>query len=105
VTWWKGAPAEERRAVRRMPSVQRYRADSLSPLDALLRALLDARSRLTIIPLQDVFRWADRINTPAQITADNWSWRVRWPVDRMLDLRKARERAATLAEWTRASNR
>jgi 4-alpha-glucanotransferase len=105
VTWWKGAPAAERRAVRRIPSVQRHRADSPSLLDALLRALLDARSRLTIIPLQDVFRWADRINTPAQITADNWSWRVRWPVDRMLELRKARERAGTLAEWTRASNR
>ena len=104
VTWWKAAPAEERRAVRRMPSVKRHRADS-SQLDALLRALLDARSRLTIIPLQDVFGWTDRINTPAQITADNWSWMLRWRVDRLLDLRRARNRAAKLAQWTRESNR
>jgi 4-alpha-glucanotransferase len=105
VTWWKTAPAKERRAVRLMPSVQRHRAEGASQMDALLRALLDARSRLTIIPLQDVFGWTDRINTPAQITVDNWSWMVRWRVDRMLDLPKARRRAATLAQWTRESNR
>jgi 4-alpha-glucanotransferase len=105
MTWWKAAPAEERRAVRRMPSVKRHRDDSSSELDALLRALLDARSRLTIIPLQDVFGWTDRINTPAQITADNWTWMVRWRVDRMLDLSRARKRAAVLARWTRESNR
>ena len=75
------------------------------PLDAVLRALLDARSRLTIIPLQDVFGWSDRINTPAQITADNWSWMLPWRVDRMLDQRKARDRAAVLAQWTREANR
>jgi 4-alpha-glucanotransferase len=105
VTWWKAAPAAERRAVRRMPSVERHRTDSASQLDSLLRALLDARSRLTIIPLQDVFGWTDRINTPAQITADNWSWMVRWRVDRMLEMRKARTRADALAQWTRESNR
>ena len=105
VTWWKTAPAGERRAVQRMPSVKRHRAHATSPLDAVLRALLDAPSRLTIIPLQDVFGWSDRINTPAQITADNWSWMLPWRVDRMLDQRKARDRAAVLAQWTREANR
>lgn len=104
-TWWKTALPEERRAVRRMPSVKRHRADAPRLEDALLRALLDSRSRLTIIPLQDVFGWTDRINTPAQITADNWSWMLRWRVDHLLDLRTARNRAATLAQWTRESNR
>ncbi len=105
VTWWKTAPPGERRAVQRMPSVKRHRAHATSPLDAVLRALLDAPSRRAIIPLQDVFGWSDRINTPAQITADNWSWMLPWRVDRMLDQRKARDRAAVLAQWTREANR
>ncbi|HUE85503.1 MAG TPA: 4-alpha-glucanotransferase [Vicinamibacterales bacterium] len=103
--WWSAAPARERRAVLRMPSMKRLRTDSASELDVLLRALLHAPSRLTIIPLQDVFGWTDRINTPAQITADNWSWMLRWPVDRLLDIPEARERAAVLARWTRESDR
>jgi 4-alpha-glucanotransferase len=104
-TWWQEAPARERKAVLRMPSVKRFAADSASELDALLRALLEAPSRLTIIPLQDVFGWTDRINTPAQITADNWTWLLPWRVDRLLDLPEASRRAAELARWTRESNR
>lgn len=104
VSWWKAAPAAERKAVRRMPSMQRH-ADSASEMDALLRALLDARSRLTIIPLQDVFGWVDRINTPAQITTDNWRWMLGWRVDRLLEIPEARDRAAVLARWTREANR
>jgi 4-alpha-glucanotransferase len=105
VTWWKEASAQERKAVLRMPSVKRFAAESASELDALLRALLEAPSILTIIPLQDVFGWTDRINTPAQITTENWSWMLPWRVDHLLDRPEARDRATELARWTRASNR
>ena len=105
VVWWETAPAAERQAVLRMPSMKRLVKDSASELDALLRALLDSRSRLTIIPLQDVFGWTDRINTPAQMTTDNWTWMLPWRVDRLLELPESRDRAAELAGWTRESKR
>jgi 4-alpha-glucanotransferase len=105
ITWWENAPAVERKAVLRLPTMKRLRSDSGSEMDTLLRALLHARSRLTIIPLQDVFGWDDRVNVPALITADNWSWMVRWRVDRLLDIPEARDRAAVLARWTRESDR
>ena len=38
---------------------------------------------LLLLPVQDVFGWRDRINAPATVTDDNWTWRLPWPVDRL----------------------
>jgi 4-alpha-glucanotransferase len=95
----------EKKQVLKMPSVHRHLLDTKSELDALLRALLDARSCLTIIPLQDLFGWSDRINTPAQVSDENWSWMLRWRVDQLLEIPEARDRAAEIARWTRAAGR
>jgi 4-alpha-glucanotransferase len=38
-------------------------------------------SYLALVPLQDVFGWADRINTPSEVGEHNWTWRVPRPVD------------------------
>ena len=103
--WLQSAPAEERRQLLAVPSVARYLKDSTPPFDALLRSLLDAGSAIAIIPLQDVFGWTDRINTPALVSDENWTWRVRWQVDRLDDIEEAQERTKALAEWTRASGR
>jgi 4-alpha-glucanotransferase len=88
-----------------MPATQRFLAEGAPPLDAVLRALLQSRSRLTIIPVQDLFGWRDRINTPAQVSDGNWTWRLPWPVDRLRDIADARARAEALAAWTRDANR
>lgn len=105
VTWWETAPEDERAAVRAMPTVKKHLTDSVSERDALLRALLESRSRLTIIPLQDVFGWTDRINTPAEVSGNNWTWLLRWRVDQLLEDPEARARAQTLARWTAAAGR
>ena len=105
VTWWATAPDEERQAVREMPSMKKHLADSASELDALLRSLLDAKSRLTIVPLQDIFGWPDRINTPAQISERNWTWIVPWPVDGWQSVPDAQQRGKALARWTVEANR
>ena len=55
-----------------------------------MQSLLSAGSYLTLIPLQDVFGWTDRINTPAVVDEMNWTWRVKWPVDTLA--RSARKR-------------
>ena len=71
----------------------------------VLRALLSAGSCLTLIPLQDVFGWAERINTPAVVDEINWTWRLPWPVDTWLDRDDTVARADALKAWTRDADR
>jgi len=72
---------------------------------AVLQSLLSAGSRLTLIPLQDVFGWTERINTPAVVDDINWTWRLPWPVDTWLDGPQTVEPADRLRAWTRDADR
>lgn len=103
--WLEAASPDDREQLLAMPSVKRHLAATGSTVDALVRGLLDAGSRLTIIPLQDLFGWPDRINTPALVDDDNWTWRMAWRVDRLDEITAARTRAALLASWTRSAGR
>ena len=42
-------------------------------------------SALLLLPVQDVFGWSDRINEPATVEPDNWTFRLPWPCDRLDD--------------------
>jgi 4-alpha-glucanotransferase len=72
---------------------------------AVMQSLLAAGSALTLIPLQDVFGWTDRINTPAVVDDVNWTWRLPWPVDTWLHEDEPLARAYELKAWTRDHNR
>jgi 4-alpha-glucanotransferase len=52
-----------------------------------------------------VFGWPDRINTPATVTDDNWTWRLPWPVDRLNEEPEAMSRAKVLKTWAEESKR
>ena len=52
--------------------------------DALLRTLFASGSNLVVVPVQDIFGWRDRINTPAVVDDVNWRWRMPWPVDQLV---------------------
>jgi 4-alpha-glucanotransferase len=96
VIWWEGAELEERRAAMEIPSIRhlmpaddRMRAitePSLTPAvrHALLEALCASRSNLLILPIQDVFGWRARINQPATVGDQNWTWKLPWPSDRLI---------------------
>jgi len=71
----------------------------------ILRSLLSSGSRLTLMPLQDVFGWTERINTPAVVDEINWTWRLPWPVETWLDGPQTVEPADRLRAWTRAADR
>lgn len=104
-SWWDTLGDHDRAAVLQMPSVQRRLASSESPVQAQVRALLAARSRLAIVPVQDVFGWRDRINTPAVVSDANWSWTLPWPVDDLFSNDEARRGAERLARWTTEADR
>jgi 4-alpha-glucanotransferase len=55
--------------------------------------------------VQDVFGWRDRINTPARVDAENWTWRLPWRVDEMREIPEAVARAESLAAWTASADR
>jgi 4-alpha-glucanotransferase len=73
--------------------------------EAVLQSLLAAGSALALIPLQDIFGWTDRINTPAVVDDINWTWRLPWPVEAWLQEREPASRADQLKSWTRGHDR
>jgi 4-alpha-glucanotransferase len=87
--WWDSADVHERQALLALPV---FRDSGLSTdaafsdrvRDVLLEALFAAGSRLLILPIQDIFGWRDRINTPALVNDQNWTWRLPGPVESLL---------------------
>jgi 4-alpha-glucanotransferase len=86
--WWEVADEDERHQFAALlnPSDSAGRALAASPFTPTLRdEILDlayhAGSDLLLLPVQDAFGWRDRINTPATIGDDNWTWRMPIAVD------------------------
>jgi len=111
--WWDEATVEERRvvaAVRSLTSL--HGVDGLESLpfsqtllDEILRILFACPADLLVLPVQDVFGWRDRINTPATVTDHNWTWRLPWAVDQLNQEAEPNSRAATLKAWAEESGR
>jgi 4-alpha-glucanotransferase len=99
--WWDAAPADERRAAAAIVCLEPPGCNPEAPFDdrtrdAILQILFASSSDLAIIPIHDVFGWRDRVNTPAVISDENWTWKLPWPVDDLASERAAHERAAFL---------
>ena len=99
--WWESAGDEERQRAAEVPLLQTLKTGAgptYSPAirDAVLEALVAARSNVVILPIQDVFGWRARINRPASVGDENWTWRLPFPVDDLLTADEPRERAAFL---------
>jgi 4-alpha-glucanotransferase len=110
--WWEEAAPAERRAVldtpsirRRLSETEREEALAAAPLSpavraALLEVLFASGANLLILPIQDVFGWSDRINQPATVGDQNWTWRLPWPIDRMATEAEAIAVARQLRTWS-----
>ena len=117
VVWWENASREERHAVLATPSIggrlnaeERARQIEQPGLshwmrEALLETLFASGADLLILPVQDVFGWRDRINQPATIGEDNWTWRLPWPSDRLGAQPEALAIANQLREWSQKHGR
>jgi 4-alpha-glucanotransferase len=125
VVWWENAPEDDRRQVSALPTVQLMTggvaltvepADAPSPsgpsgpfrsaaLDAIVEALFASGSDVLLLPIQDVFGWRDRINEPATVSEDNWTFKLPWSCDRLDDVPEARDRQSTLRVWSERHGR
>ena len=107
--WWRDLAETDRASWLALPSMQGGAAltASFEPdvRDVLLRGLLASASRYVMFPLQDVFGWDVRVNTPATVNDQNWTWRVPVPVDRWTESVEWTERAQALLAWSRAADR
>jgi 4-alpha-glucanotransferase len=87
VSWLVGLPRSESAALIELlhlttPRLQPHEPHSSWTPElhlALLRCLYEAGSVLTLLPIQDLFGWRERINTPA--TTDSHNWRYRLPAE------------------------
>jgi 4-alpha-glucanotransferase len=115
--WWTQTSPEERRAMLAIPSV-RERIDDADASDALehrdlsptlraalLEALCASPARWLILPIQDVYGWSDRINQPATVGSQNWTWRLPWPLERLSTEPEALAVMFQLLAWSRACGR
>jgi 4-alpha-glucanotransferase len=112
VLWWAAADVDERWAVLQIPSLRERLSDedvstglTATTLPQTLRAMLlealyASRANLLILPFQDVFGWSDRINQPATVGEQNWTWRLPWPSDRLPAEPQAVEVARQLRAWS-----
>jgi 4-alpha-glucanotransferase len=115
--WWENAPREEREALLVVPSIRdRLTPDERERLvdepelrhplrEALLEALFASGADLLILPVQDLFGWRDRINQPATIGEENWTWRLPWPSDRLQREPQAIAVANQLRAWSQRHGR
>ncbi len=107
--WWRELTKVERASWLALPSMLGGAGPTASLVpavrDVLVRGLLASASRYVMFPLQDVFGWDVRINTPATVNDENWTWRVPVPVDRWTESVEWTERAQALRAWSRAAGR
>jgi 4-alpha-glucanotransferase len=108
--WWDNAELDERARVVELPRLRAAGITADSPYsnairDALLDTLFAAGSDLLLLPVQDIFGWRDRINTPAVVNDENWCWQLPWRVDRLEEQPEAVERASFLRRLAASGNR
>jgi len=108
--WWDNADDEERAAAVALPALRDEGLTADEPYsarlrDTLLESLYASGSDLLLVPVQDIFGWRDRLNTPAVVNEENWSWQLPWRVDRLGQEPEALERAAFLKHLSENTDR
>ena len=108
--WWDSADETERGLCTAIPELRDRGIHPGVPFDgrtrdALLHAIFAAGSDFVILPVQDLFGWRDRVNVPASVNDENWTWRLPWPTDELSSHPEAQERAGFLRHLAERTGR
>lgn len=106
--WWEALTSTEREAICALPGLSAFAAtEELTP--DVHRALFDllngSGSALVLYMVQDLFGERTRINTPATVGPENWTYRLPAPLHELSADTDVRARMAWIAESVRASGR
>ncbi|HEY5242896.1 MAG TPA: 4-alpha-glucanotransferase, partial [Polyangiaceae bacterium] len=80
VSWWEELPEHDRAVLGQRAGVEPGMDERARTL-ALLRDLYGASSNLALVLSQELLGLRDRINTPATVGEQNWSWRLPRPIE------------------------
>ena len=96
--WWDMLDDRERGVMLRALGLPHVPAADFGPPihDRLLDQAYRAGSDLLLLPIQDVFGWRDRVNTPATVGEQNWTWKLPMSVEALSTDPDALDRADAL---------
>ena len=98
--WWETLKPAER---------TRFGSDSIlfddAVRDRIIARMYNAGSNLVLLPIQDVFGWRDRVNLPATIGDENWTYALPWPCDTLAAQPEAADCADRLAGLSHQAGR
>jgi 4-alpha-glucanotransferase len=80
VTWWDELPGPDRAALAQLAGIAQY-ADREERWLPLLRLLFASSSELTLVLASEILGRGERINTPATVSEDNWTYRLPMPLE------------------------
>jgi 4-alpha-glucanotransferase len=99
--WWREAGADERRqfveSLGLEPAIN-LESNALDDraVEAIIGSLYAAPSRISIAPVQDLFGWDARVNTPGTVNDANWKWRLPFALEDFRDNPDVAKRIAAL---------
>jgi 4-alpha-glucanotransferase len=82
VSWWDDLSEGDRAALASRAGVEPGMDERARTL-ALLRDLYGASSNLALVLAQELLGLGDRLNTPATVGEQNWSWRLPRPIEEL----------------------
>ena len=96
--WWGTLDPRERATLLGALGLPRLPDAGFGPAvrDALLTQAYGSGSDLLLLPIQDVFGWPHRVNTPATVGEHNWTWKLPLSVEALSADAEALERADAL---------
>jgi 4-alpha-glucanotransferase len=104
VSWWDELPPEDRAVLGARAGVDPGMDERTRTL-ALLRDLYGASSNLALTLAQELLGLPERINTPATVGHDNWSWRLPRTIEDLQADPAVRDRLEAVRHLVEASGR
>ena len=109
-TWWESMNTDERRNICQVPAMRELNCETVQQFTpvvhrTLLEALYSAGSQYVVLPEQDIFGTHDRINLPATVSPENWSYRMPLSLPELRTDPRAKEASGRMALLARRHGR